>query len=351
VASTLVDSPPAAETEPQPAPTAPREPERQPQAVAPAGPACPQCGAGLAPGQDWCLGCGAGVQGATAGSGWRSAGTMLAVTAALVLGAAAAAYAALSKHAPVRAVRTATVAQAPPATTPSVTTPLGTPEATTPLPPTTTVKPPKIPLKAQTPAPEAEIGGGTEAGGGSGSNEAAENKEGSTNQTGGASGEEKPKPILLDTNAASTYNPYNYDASLFGDPSLTIDGDTTTSWTAQLNPETSPRMAEGVLIALNTPRRLSSLVLVTSSPGMTVQVYGAAGKTVPASITDPAWVALGHALVIHKHRTKLKLKEQSKSFDFVTLWISRAGQKSLGTPTAPGHVSVGELELFAVKKK
>jgi len=315
-------------------------------ATAPAGSACPKCAAGLVPGQDWCLECGAGVQGRTVGSGWRPATTMLAVTAALVLGAAAAGYAALSRHAPARAVRTATVAQAPP---PVTAPPLGTPGATTPLPEVgTTVKPPKIPLKAQTPAPEAEIGGGTEAGGSTGE---SSNKEEGANQTGGASSEEKPKPILLDTNAASTYNPYNYAATLFGDPSLTIDGDTTTSWTAQLNPETSPRMAEGVLIDLNTTRKLSSLVLVTSSPGMTVQVYGASGKTVPASITDPAWVALSHSLVIHKRRTKLKLKEKRKGFEFVTVWISRAGEKSLGTPTAPGHVSVGEVELFAAKKK
>ena len=58
--------------------------------------------------------------------------------------------------------------------------------------------------------------------------------------------------ILLDTNAASTYNPYNYPESDFGDPSLTIDGDTTTGWTAQVEPATAPKMAEGVLIDLKT---------------------------------------------------------------------------------------------------
>ena len=41
------------------------------------------------------------------------------------------------------------------------------------------------------------------------------------------------QPILLDTNAASTYNPYNYPESEFGDPSLVIDGETGTAWTAR----------------------------------------------------------------------------------------------------------------------
>ena len=50
--------------------------------------------------QDWCLQCGAGAPGSLDGGGpsWRSAATILAATAILVLGAAAAAYAALSKE-------------------------------------------------------------------------------------------------------------------------------------------------------------------------------------------------------------------------------------------------------------
>ena len=42
----------------------------------------------------------------------------------------------------------------------------------------------------------------------------------------GGTGETQAQPILLDTNAASTYNPYAYPASNFGDPSLAIDGET-----------------------------------------------------------------------------------------------------------------------------
>ena len=52
------------------------------------------------PGQDWCLQCGAGAPGSldAGGPSWRSAAAILTATAVLVLGAAAAAYAALNKE-------------------------------------------------------------------------------------------------------------------------------------------------------------------------------------------------------------------------------------------------------------
>ena len=87
-------------------------------------------------------------------------------------------------------------------------------------------------------------------------------------------------------------------------------------------------------------------MLVTSTPGMTVQVYGATGKTVPSSITDPAWVKLSHATLLAKKHASLKLLEPKHAFRYVVLWISRAPASSIGTAQAPGHVDVNELELF-----
>jgi hypothetical protein len=286
----------------------------------------------MAPAQDWCLQCGAGVRGGPGSAGWRSAATILTVTALLALGAAAAGYAALSKktHKPA----TATVlAQAPAPAAPV------TPAPTTikPIVPPTAVKPPKIPLTASTPqaTPSTPV------------TPAGETKTGTTtpSSTGGSSTE--PTPVLLDTNAASTYNPYNYPLGNFGDPSLTIDGDPSTGWTALVVPATAPRLAEGVLIDSKTPRRFGSAKLATSSVGMSVELYGANGKTAPASITDPAWTPLDHSRVVSKKHITIKLRHSKRSFRFITLWISRAPSASVGTPEAPGHVSVDELELFA----
>jgi hypothetical protein len=364
VASSLVDSPPAApeagngQAQPQNGAPAPPTP--------PAGGANPvvarnsaKCGAPMLARQDWCLQCGAGAPGSLGTPGWRSAATVLGVVAVLVLGAAAAAVAALSKGSARPRVVTSTVAQVAP---PTASTPLTASTTPTTTPPTTTttsklplgaVKPPKIPLTAVTPkaseraltktTPEAKTTPTTT------TTPATTTPSGSG--TSGESGNEESQQsaILLDTNAASTYNPYNYPSSWFGDPSLTIDGDPSTAWTAQVNPATAPVMAEGVLIDLKAKQKVAVLQLISSTPGMTVQVYGANGHTVPASITDPAWVPISRSAVVRKKRLRLPLRHSKRAFTYIALWISKAPQASIGTATTPGHVDVNEIELFPTR--
>jgi hypothetical protein len=334
---------------------------------------CANCGSPLNPGQDWCLQCGAGTPESltTRAPSWRSAAAILGIAAVLAIGAATAAYAALSKGSPKPRSVITTVAQAtvPPTTTPATpltptpttpgataTTPTatptapGTPTTVNPLLPTGATKPPKIPLTA--PTPKSPLGTNTtpaKAGipGATGTNPSSTTPK-PTEGTPPAS-EPQATSIVLDTNAASTYNPYNYPASSFGDPSLAIDGESNTGWTAQVEPTVAPKMAEGIAIDLKAPRRVSALALVTSTPGMTVQVYGANGSALPTSITDPAWVQLSPYFVEKKKRVRIKLRHSAKAFRFVVLWISGAPAASVGTPQAPGHVAVNEFELFPTK--
>jgi hypothetical protein len=332
-----------------------------PDSVHLAGPTCAKCGAPMDPSQDWCLQCGAGVPGSldTGGLSWRSAATILIATAVLVLGAVAAAYAALNKESPHKARPTiVAVAQTPTAATSTPTTPVTptpttpgaatptpkaaeTPPATNPLFSTGSSKPPKIPLTAPTPKSS-----------GTTTTPAKTNESSPTATTPAASGESgsatesQPTSIVLDPDAASTYNPYGYPASEFGDPSLAIDGDPSTEWTAQVKPAVAPKMAEGLAIDLRTARRLSAIELITSTPGMSVQVYGANGNTLPTTITAPAWVQLTPYLVVKKRNERIKLQGSAKAFRFITLWISKASAASVGTAAEPGHVSVNELELF-----
>ena len=263
---------------------------------------------------------------------------MLAATTLLVLGAAAAGYAALSKktrHAP---VVTQTVAQV----TPPVTTPLPTTPAVPTTPVTPLAKPPKIPLTASTPKPAATTP--------TTPTTPTTTTPSATNTGGSSAAEEKqPEALLLDTNAAATYNPYNYPAEWFGDPSLAIDGDDTTGWTAQVNPATSPNLAEGLVIDLKSSHRLAAVKVVTSTPGMNVQVYGSAAKTLPASITDTAWTPSSHLIVVKKRHARIGLRNQKKTYRWVVLWISRAPASALGTPQAPGKVTIDELELLPAK--
>jgi hypothetical protein len=351
--STLVgEQPSAPEREPQAGQddqaAGPSGPDGGP-AHAPASHPCPNCGAPMEPGQEWCLQCGAATPGALERAPWRSTGLIVAVIAALALGAAAAAVAALNQQAPARRTVTSIVAQAP-ATPPPATTPTPaptTPPASTKAPlPATSAKPPRVPTTASTPATPAPSGSSGTGSGANGESQgsAPSGGEGGTSTEGASSSQ--PSALLLDTDAASTYNPYNLPASYFGDPSLTIDGDHGTSWTAQVDPATAPSMAEGLLINLKSLKKLSALELVSTSKGMVVQVYGTTEKQAPASITDPGWVALSAPLALKKTNTRFKLRKPKQGFRLVTVWISKAPASAVGTPTAPGHVKVGEVELF-----
>lgn len=309
----------------------------------------------MAEGQDWCLACGAAAPGSLVRAGWRPVAAVIAGVLVLALGAAAASYAALNKHRAHPRALTTTVAQATPApVTPLPKTPGGpavTPKGVTggAIGPGRT-KPPKIPLTAITPKASEVAGAKAKSGAGaspttsSGSTPASSGT--STDETSEAGEESTQAPILLDTDAASTYNPYEYPTSWFGDPARAIDGDSSTAWTAQVNPATAPNMAVGLLIDLHSKQKIGVLELITSTPGLTVQVYGATGRTAPASITDPAWVPLTAPKVPKKKHLRLPLRHDKQAFSFIALWISKAPSASVGTPAAPGHVAVDEVELF-----
>jgi hypothetical protein len=316
-------------------------------------------------GQDWCLQCGAGAPGSLGGGGpgWRTAAAVLGATVVLLAGAAVAAYAALNKpqHKPavvaIVAKTPVTVTPTPTPTAPSTTTPGATP---TPGVPTTVKAAPKIPL--QTPTPKSSEGEGlfppestkaakTEPAKTTPTKTTSESTKGSSetgsseeSETKSSSGAESPSPILLDTNAASVYNPYAFPASLFGDPSLAIDGEEQTAWTAQVQATVAPKMAEGLVLDLKTPQKLGSAKVKTISTGVTVEIYGANGSSLPTTISTPLWARLVGLKVLKKKSTTLKFKTKGKSYRYILLWLAKAPPGS--TEAAPGSVSINELEVF-----
>lgn len=285
-----------------------------------------------------------------------------------------AAYAALNKSTPKPKVTVAVIKGVTSSTVPTTTpaTPGATPPTSTPTPGTpTTVKsatPPKIPL--QTPTPKSSGGADNEANNALFPPETKATKttkttptptkttgesppkEGSTTENAESkseseSGTEGPSPILLDTNAASVYNPYAYPATLFGDPSLAIDGEKQTAWTAQVQASVAPKMAEGLLLDLKSPEKLGSAAVTTTTTGITVEVYGAVGKTPPTSISDPAWKRLVGLKVLTKKTTALKLRTAGKGYRYIVLWLAKAPSSS--TAANPGTVAINEFELFPPK--
>lgn len=300
-------------------------------------------------GQDWCLQCGTGKpQGFAGGPGWRTGAAILAATAVLVGGASVAAYAALNKPKPKHVV--VAVLTKTPTTTTTPTTPSATP---TPGTPTTVKAAPKIPLQTSTPKSS------------SGENlfppetkttptpvptkTTEESKKAATEPSGSEgsetkTGEEAPSPILLDTNAASVYNPYNFPASLFGEPSLAIDGEVSTAWTAQVQASDAPQMAEGLVLDLKSPQKLGSATVKTTTTGATVEIYGTNSSVLPTTISSPEWARLVGLKVLKKKATSLKLKVKGKSYRYILLWLAKAPPSS--TATSPGSVSINEFELF-----
>jgi hypothetical protein len=331
---------------------------------------CAHCGTPLQEGQQWCLHCGACEPGSLGERPSLRPLTVLALTAAiLAIGAAVAVAAAINEHGtpnshtvalvpattPTTALPATPSTPGPAATTP---TPAGTGGASTPhssskgsnllFPPSTT-KPPKV--TAPTPTPKASEESKPSESSGSGSGATTTPSKATTTETGTSTTEskssEQPSPILLDTNAAATYNPYNYSESSFGDPGLAIDGEPSTAWTAQIQPHSFPNMAEGLLIDLREPTTLGSLELRTPTPGMTVQIYGANGAKAPTTITEPGWLLLSGSHKLKKKVTHLKkLRTEGHSFRWVLVWLVKAPPSAQGTPTAPGHVALSEVALY-----
>lgn len=342
---------------------------------------CSNCGAPMLQDQDWCVQCGAARPGLVKRRpGWLTAAGVLAVTVLLVAGASVAAYAALTKPKPKvhKQLALHTPTTVAPSTTPA--TPGVTP--TTPTVPTTPATPnpsepapPKIPTP--TPTPEGSSGanpnellfppeekasksgkGGkaskaskSNGSGGKGSTEGlttgsgGEGSEGEAGGSGSKSGEpEGPEPILLDTNAASTYNPNAYPSTLFGDPSLTIDGEASTAWTAEVQASLAPQVNAGVVLDLRTAQKLGSVTIKIKTPGITIAMYGANGHDLPPLITDSKWKKLHGARLLKKKKATIKLKTKGAAYRFVLLWIVKAPASS--TPADPGRVAIRELELF-----
>lgn len=399
--NTLLADPPPAPGAEQPAssggtPNPPVPPEGAPEASTPAqasadGRTCAHCGAPLQEGQHWCLQCGGCEPGSLAERPhWRPLVALALAATLLAVGAVVAGAAALDQHS--AAKPSAVVALVP--ATPKVATPTAPVTPSSPatpggaggangvggvggssgvgrssnrgstggllFPPSGATRPPKIP--APTPTPNS--GGGSNsteptssteppASGGEsnpGSSEKGTDTTGTSTSesksTEGSGKSETPNPILLDTDAASTYDPSNYPATSFGDPALAIDGEPSTAWTAQVQASSFPNMAEGLLIDLRSPTKLGSIELATPTRGMTVQVYGAKGAKAPALIVDPGWSQLSGSHVLKKKVTHLKLRTEGRAFRFVVVWITKAPAAAQGTAQTPGHVALSEAALY-----
>jgi hypothetical protein len=169
-----------------------------------------------------------------------------------------------------------------------------------------------------------------------------ESEEEETEEAGNCKQAAKQAPILLDTNAASTYDPNGYPEAAFGDPSLAIDGESTTAWTAPLAPEIAPLVQSGLLLNLKAQRRIAKVTLITSTPGMSVQVYGTTQRKPPSSLNSAAWVKLSHVHVASQRKSSVELRRSPQKIRQLLVWIVKA-------PEGAESIAIGEAELYEPK--
>jgi len=334
------------------------EPEQQPAAVAAR--VCDACAAPMAEGQDWCLECGTAAPGRLGGRpGMRAAATVVALTLALVGGAVAASYAALSTDAQEEASRPAPpsgapVAQAPnvvpsPAeTVPPVTAPATPPVATptvpsggsgsiTPTPsPTPSPSPPSSsPGPSFTPSPST----------GSGTPTPSPSTPAPTKTT--PSKPAAPQPIDLDTDAASVYDPSSR-AIAKDEPKAAVDSDDKTAWTVTTSG--AKDMAVGLVVDLGRARGVKILQLATSTPGFRAEIFASDSDQLPPDILDTRWAHIRDRSDVDETagtdknvkgdgKERIVLGGGSAKYRYVLVWLTTPPDKG---PT----VKISDLQLL-----
>jgi hypothetical protein len=299
--------------------------------------ACESCGAALASDQDWCLECGTaqpdrpGVR-----PTWRTAAAVLVTTGVLAAGAVAAASAGLSadaKQAAAPSAQAALPAAPPPAAAtppapaapPAQTTP---PAAATPAPKPSPATPPAAKTPAPTPpAPTPPA--------------ASAPKPTTTQKKPAAEKPKTPSPgplaaIALKPEAAAVYNPYARPETDFTDPKLALDGDKATAWTASFSGDDT---LLGVVLDLGRSKGARALQLVTSTPGMTVEIYAARGAQPPVSVQDPGWDHVATQLDVADDG-RIRLGDGTKKYRWILVWPTE-GPADGGT-----QVAVSELKVY-----
>ena len=297
---------------------------------------CPSCGSAMAPGQDWCLECGIAAPGRlTSRAGWRAALTIVATVLLLVGGAVAASYAALNSKAQQTAAAPAPPSGAPqvasvPATTttPPPTTATPPPAASTPTPPPAPTPapaptPPPAPAHPATPAPTP------------------------TPPPAPTTPKTPPKPaaptghrpLNLGVDIASVYDP-DHAATDQTDPSDSYDEDNKTVFTVSTDPA-KPEMGVGLDFDLGHRQKVERLYVRTTTPGFTLEVYGAKAG-LPPDILDTRWEHLASAKDTGSAKGRKGLQQISfpaGKYRHIVLWFTTP-------PPAGPTVGISEVRIL-----
>lgn len=335
-----------------------------PEAPAPVVASCPKCGAPVEPGQDWCLNCGeAQASRRIALPGKRAVGTVLALTGVLVVGAVAAAYAALDHQSPVAPTGTTQVAQVP-APAPSVATPAptdGTPSGTAPsgtvppvtgstdTPPASSSVTPSIPKTTapsipSTPPTVPSTSGSTSTGSTGSTSTGTRTSTGtSTTRTSTTPTLPDPVEIKLADGAASLYDPYKRDTvdPTTTDPAKALDGEAGTSYPITVA-DGAESIGAGLVIDLGKKQGVREVDVTTKTPGFKIELYATDETVLPPDITDTRWAHLKDVRDVGTDsdgKVKVDLGAGTTKYRHVLLWLTQP-------PTDGFTVRLAEVRVF-----
>jgi len=309
---------------------------------------CPECGASMAEGQQWCTQCGERSDGSMRKrASWASAGALTIASAILASGAAAAGVAALNQGSATEPPHRSILAQTP--VTTSTTTPAVPPAASSPGSPETLTAPHTSSAPAPAPAAtvtratstaSANANGGTVGNAGTGSSTASNTTPSQKTTTSATSSASEVPELQGLTASAYSLNPQYPKDSLEGpenDPMRALEGpESGTSWTVHIKSGTAENLNVGLAVALGGPTRVGSVEVHTSTPGFPVEIYGATSSQPPAALGEWQRLALTPNL---KASATLKLGSTGTHWRYVLLWLPKVAQ-------GVGHVALGEVALF-----
>jgi hypothetical protein len=344
---------------PEAAPEAPPEsPPEQPASPPEAAQTCRACGAPMEADQDWCLNCGTAAPGSLGERpGWRAATTVIALALLLVLGAVGAGYAALTGDSTPQQTASTPAATPPPAAQTTTPPPAATTEPpaateTTPTTPSATAKPNTLP-KVKTPT-SGSTGGSpitpaptpttstpststpsTGTGTGTGTNTGTGTGTGTTTTP----ADTGPKPIDLNGDAGSVYDPYKR-VKASGEATRALDDDASTSW--YVDPANPEQIAVGYAVDLGKLQGVRQIDLQTPTPGFRVEIYATDETELPPDILDTRWSHIKDVSNVGAKddgKQKIVLGAGTTKYRNVLLWFTQP-------PTAAPRLRISELQLL-----
>jgi serine/threonine protein kinase len=153
--------------------------------------------------------------------------------------------------------------------------------------------------------------------------------------------------VSLCQNCAHDYNPFGLDGTTTQNPGevgLAIDGNPATAWqTEQYFSGTLGKPGVGIYVDANPHVDAREIVLLTATPGFSVQIWATNVAPPPSSFpvvpqNPTGWRQVGSAGFVH-HQQKIPINRAGRSYRYYLVWITKL-------PPRQDSASVNEITLY-----